>query len=814
MNTIWQDLRYGARMLWKTPGFTLIAVITLALGIGANTAIFSVVNAVLLNPLPYTEPERLTLVWTTLEKIGLKQNWVSEPEVLDFREQSKLFESFSVVNAGSASLTGGGEPEQLNGAQISTNLFSQLGVKMQIGRDFDPSEEKPGATRVAILSHGLWQRRFGGERSVIGNSVNVNGRATTIVGVLPPHFALLLPEEAHVPANLDLWLPYAVDYAKQERYSHGMTVIGRLKHGVTITQAQSEMNAIAARLDATYYQNIGFAVKVVSLHGDIVKSTRPALLMLLGAVGFVLLIACANVANLLLARAAARDKEIAIRAALGAGRHRVVRQLLTESILLSLPGGLCGLLLAGWGVDLLLRLSSPDLPRVEEVSINAWVLLFTLSVTFLTGIIFGLVPAFKAAKPDLTKSLKEGSRSVAGGTSHRFRNAIVVGEVALSLVLLIGAGLVMKSFWHLLKVDPGFDPHHILSLDLVLPGSKYSDDSAIENFYRQLLERVNALPGVESAAAISHLPLSQTYWSGPMTFEGVTGNAERGNRAAFEIDQRVITPDYFKVMKTPLLQGRFFTPLDGAGGPRVVIIDETLARRLWPNKNPLGKRMTFGYFPERPKSWLEIVGVVKHIRHHRLDADVREQVYYPIAQRQRSNMTLAIRTASAPSDQIGAVRQALRSLDPDQPVYQIRTMEGLVAKALAPVRFTLLLLTIFACLAGVLALVGIYSVMAYMVAQRTHEIGIRMALGAQARDMLLLLIRQGMTLAGIGVALGLIGSLGMQSVMRGLLFEVSATDSATFAVISLLLAGAALLACYVPARKATKVDPIVALREE
>jgi putative ABC transport system permease protein len=388
MQTLWRDLRYGARMLLKNPGFTLVAVVTLSLGIGANTAIFSVVNAVLLRPLPYAEPERLTLVWTKLEKIGLTQNWVSEPEVLDFREQSKLFESFGVINGGSFSLTGGGEPEQLDCALVSTNLFSLLGVKMKMGRDFTPEEEKPGATRVAILSHGFWQRRFGGEESVIGRTIYLNGNSTTVVGVLPPHFALLLPAEAHVPTNLDVWTPYAVDYAKQPRYDHGMTVIGRLKRGVTVAQAQAEMDAIAARLDRTYYMNIGFAVKVVSMHGDIVKQTRPALLMLLGAVGFVLLIACANVANLLLARAAAREKEIAVRAALGAGRRRVVRQLLTESILLSLPGGLCGLLLAVWGVDALLRLSPPDLPRVEEVSVNGWVLLFTLSLTLLTGMLF------------------------------------------------------------------------------------------------------------------------------------------------------------------------------------------------------------------------------------------------------------------------------------------------------------------------------------------------------------------------------------------------------------------------------------------
>jgi len=816
MQTLWQDLRYGARMLLKNPGFTLVAVVTLALSIGANTAIFSVVNAVLLSPLPYAEPERLTLIWTKLEKLGLEQAWVSEPEVLDFRQQAKLFEGFGVIDGTgrSFSLTGSGEPEQLNGAQVSTNLFSLLGIKMKIGRDFVLDEEKPGATRVAILNHGFWQRRFGGEEAVIGRTINLNGNPTTVVGVLPAHFALLLPAEAHVPANLDVWTPHAVDYAKQERHSHGMTVIGRLKHGVTVAQAQAEMDAIAARLYPLHYTWSGFAVRVVSMHGDIVKRMRPALLVLLGAVGFVLLIACANVANLLLARAAAREKEIALRAALGAGRRRVVRQLLTESVLLSLPGGLCGLLLAVWSVDLLLRLSPADLPHVEEVSINGWVLLFTLSLTVLTGMIFGLAPALQSSKTNLTSSLKEGGRSVAGGAGRRLRNAIVVGEIALSLVLLIGAGLVMRSFWHLLKVDPGFDPHHILTMDLSLPESKYPEGPTRVNFYHQLLEKVRALPGVESAAAISHLPLSQTYLSGTMTFEGVAANAERDNLASFEVDRRVATPDYLKVMKTPLLAGRFFTPQDGSGRSRVVIIDETLARRLWPNANPIGRRVTWGRFPEKPEVWFEIIGVVKHIRHHRLDADVREQVYFPHAQRQTGRMTLAIRTASDPLNLAPAVRQAVRELDPNQPVFQIRTMEGLVANALAPARFTLLLLTIFAGVAGVLAMVGIYSVMAYMVTQRTREIGIRMALGAQARDMLILVIRQGMILAVIGVALGLTGSFGLQRVMKGLLYEVGATDPVTFVVISVLMAGAALLACYIPARRATKVDPMVALRCE
>ena len=814
MNTLWQDLRFGARMLIKNPGFTLIAIITLALGIGANTAIFSVVHAVLLRPLPYQDPERLTLLWTKLDKIGLDQNWVSEPEVLDFREQSELFESFGVVSGSSFILTGEGEPEQLSGAQISTNFFSVLGAKINAGRDFEPNEEIPGAPRVAILSHGFWQRAFGGEQSVIGRTINLSGRPTTVVGVLPATFALVVPKEAMVPAGVDVWIPYAVDYAKQERDSHGLTVIGRIKPGVTIAQAQEEMNAIAARLYPIHYTHTGFEVRVVSLHGDIVRKMRPALLVLLGAVGFVLLIACANVANLLLGRAAAREKEMAIRAAMGAGRVRLLRQLLTESVMLSFLGGAIGLGLAVWGVDALLALSPSDLPRIDEVSINVRVLAFTCIVAALTGILFGLVPALNASTIDLTRSLKEGSRSLAGGTSHWLRSMIVVAEIALSLVLLVGAGLLILSFVRLSRVDPGFDAHNVLTMKMTLPRSKYKDGPAAASFYKGLLEKINALPGVESAAGISQLPLSGDYWGGTLTFEGVTANAERGNLASFEVDQRAITPDYFTTMRTPLLEGRFFTSQDVRGRPNVAIVDETLARRLWPDASPVGRRFTFGRFPEKPPDWVEIVGVVRHIRHHKLDANVREEVYYPHALVSFSQMTLAIRTASEPLSMVGAVRDTVRSLDQDQPVSRIRTMDELVSGALAPARFTMLLLIIFAGVAAALAVIGIYGVMSHAVSQRTHEIGVRMALGAQVSDVLKMTLGQGARLVALGIGAGLFGAFALTRLMASLLFNVSATDSTTFIVISVILAGVALVACFIPARKAAKVDPMVALRYE
>ena len=814
MTTLWQDLRYGSRVLIAKPIFTLIAIFTLALGIGANTAIFSVVYAVLLRPLPYTNPGQLTLLWTRLEKIGLEQNWISEPEVLDFREQSQLFESFGVLSGTSFNLTGTGEPEQLAGAQVSSNFFSVLGAKIVAGRDFEPEDEKPGATQVAIISDRLWQQNFGGEQSVIGSTINLSGKPTPVVGVLPPNFALMVPPEALTSQNVDVWIPYAEDYAKQDRQSHGLTVIGRMKPGITVAQAQNEMNSIAARLLPIYYTLTGFEVKVVSLHGDLVKKMRPALLVLLGAVGCVLLIACANVANLLLGRAASRDRELAVRAALGASRIRLLRQLLTESLLLSLLGGAAGLGLAVWGVDALLALTPADLPRIDEVRIDWRMLVFTFSVATMTGIVFGLVPSLKASRVNLTQSLKEGSRSVVGSASQRLRSLIVAAEIALSLVLLIGAGLLMRSFFSLTRVDPGFDSRNVLTLKMTVPRSKYKSGAAMATFYQQLLEKIKALPGVESAAGISQLPLSEDYWGGTLTFEGVTANAERANLASFEVDQRVITPDYFTTMKTPLLEGRFFTPQDTRGKQNVAIIDETLARRLWPDASPIGRRFTFGRFPEKPEDWVEIVGVVRHIRHHKLDANVREEVYYPHAIVPFSQMSLAIRTATDPLSMVGAVRDTVKSLDPDQPIYRIRTMDELVSRALAPARFTLLLLMVFAGVAGALAVVGIYGVMSNAVTQRTHEIGVRMALGAQVSDVLTLVVGDGVKLVSAGVAGGLVAAVLITRLLGTLLYNVSATDSTTFVVVSVVLAGVALVACFVPARRATKVDPMIALRYE
>jgi putative ABC transport system permease protein len=810
-----QDLRFGVRMLLKNPAFSIIAVLTLALGIGANTAIFSVVYAVLLRPLPYHQPEQLVMLWTKQEKIGVEQTLLSEAEILDLREQAKLFEGFAVLNGNPLILSGNGEPEQLNGAPVSSNFFSLLGTKVFIGRDFTPAEEQPGAPRVAILNYGFWKRRFGGDQSVIGSTINLSGWPTTVVGVLPPNFELMLPSETQEATDIQVWVPYAEDYAKQQRHHHTLTTIARMKPGVSLPQAQAEMDAIAARLLPLHYTNTGFAVKVSSLHADIVKKMRPALLILLAAVSFVLLIACANVANLLLGRASARAREIAVRAALGAGRIRIIRQLLTESVLLALLGGVLGILLAVWGVKALLALSPADLPRLDEVSINIQVLAFTGAVTMVTGILFGLFPALRASQINLAREVKDGSRSlIGGGSSRRLRNSIVVVEIALSLVLLIGAGLLLRSFVRLTKVDPGFVSERILTVRLMPPRLKYKNGIAVGIFYQQLMERIQALPGVESAAAISDLPLTGRAASTTLTFEGVSANAERGDRASFDVDERIITPDYFKTMKTPLVAGRFFGPQDVRGQPRVAIIDETLARRLWPNASPVGRRLTYGHFPEQPQSWIEIIGVVKRIRHQRLEADVREVVYFSHAQASRIGMTLVMRTNYDPAMMVNAARSAVQAVDQDQPIYDIHMMDELVAAARAPARFTLLLLLLFAGVAGMLSVVGIYGVMSYAITQRTNEIGIRMALGARADDVLRLVIRQGMQLVLMGVAGGLVGAVLLTRLMREMLFGISATDPLTFSLIAVLLTIVAGLACYFPARRATKVDPIIALREQ
>jgi len=817
-----QDLRYGARMLWKSPVVTLVAVAALALGIGANTAIFSVVNTVLLRPLPFAEADRLVMVWDTHPfalKLGYDYIPSSNGTFADFRQQSESFEQMAALDTWTVNLTGRNEPERIEGTQVSSSLFPLLRARPLLGRAFTPEEEKPGAARVVVMSHGLWQRRFGGDANILGQTVTLDGEKYEVVGVMPPDFTF--PQNSGLPAffpfaqKTDLWTPWVLtEEQRQNRGSHHIAVIGRLKPGRTLQQAQAELGTIASRLEQQYPDDLkDFGVSVMPLHEQVIGKSRVAILVLLCVVAFVLLIACANVANLLLARAAARQKEVAIRTALGASRGRVIRQLLTESVLLSFIGGALGVLLAMWGVDLLIALSPGDIPRTGEIGIDARVLGFTFGVSLLTGLVFGLAPALQASKQDLHEALKEGGR---GGTTGprraRVRSILIVFEVALALVLLVGAGLLVRSFFKLRNVSPGFDPENVLTLNVPLPGTRYKDGAQASAFYQRLIERLKALPGVEAVGAVSQLPLTGAEEIDGFDIEGRPGPASGADVQT--ADFRVVSTDYFRAMKIPLVSGRYFTEQDTAGAPGVIIIDETLARRFFPNEDPLGKRINEGGSPNR-LGFLTIVGVVAGIKHSSLDAEPKPAMYVSYLQSHWLDMTLTVRAGGGGAENLAAaVRREVWALDKDQPVAGVQTLESLFAKAVAPQRFQMMLVGLFAAVALLLSVVGIYGVMAYAVTQRTHEIGIRMALGAQRGDVFKLLMSQGMAQALIGVAIGLAGAFALTRLMSSLLFGVSATDPLTFAGVSLLLSSVALLACYVPARRATKVDPMVALRYE
>ncbi|MDQ3805913.1 MAG: ABC transporter permease [Acidobacteriota bacterium] len=806
MGTLFNDIRYGARTLWKTPGFTGVAVLALALGIGANSAIFSVVNSVLLRPLPYRDPDRLVFV---MENFQQQDSSVSYPNFADWREQNRVFEQLAASRVTSFNLTGAGEAERLQGRMVTANFFHTLGVAPAAGRDFAPEEDRPGGEAVAVLSHGFWQRRFGGDPSVVGRRLLLNGQSHTVIGVAPAGFEYYSPVDLFVP--LGSWTHPAMS----ERGSHpSIYAVGRLKQGVTLEQARAEMGAIMERLGAEYpLTNQGHGVTLVPVYENVVGDVRPPLMILLGAVAFVLLIACANVANLLLARASARRKELAVRIALGATRGRIVRQLLSESVLLALLGGALGLLLALWGTDLLTSMIPEGIPRLQETSVNGRVLGFTLLVSLLTGIAFGSVPALQASKPDLNDTLKEGGRGSTGRRS-RARSAFVVAEVALALVLLVGAGLMIKSFAEVRRVEAGFNPQKLLTAQMSLSAEKYPGAKALA-FLDELQRRIGALPGVESAAFSNGLPI---YGAGTTSFliEGQPRPKMGEEPTAVEY---VTTPGYFRTMGIPLLKGRYFSERDTRGSPMVALVDEDFARRFFPGEDAVGKR--FQLFREYPAA--EIVGVVGHVKHFGLDAAApfQAQFYFTLAQipdqymnRMMGGISLVVRTAHDPADMAAAVRREVLAVDAEQPVYQVQTMEQIVSESLALRRFSMALLTVFAAVAALLATVGIYGVMSYSVSQNTHEIGIRMALGARPGDMLRLVIRQGMGLALIGVGLGLAGSLAVTRVMSSLLFGVSALDPTTFAGVTALLTAAALLACYVPARRATKVDPMEALRYE
>jgi putative ABC transport system permease protein len=810
MRTLLQDMRYGFRVLAKRPGFTAVAVLALALGIGANTAIFSVVNAVLLRPLPYKEPERLAVVWETVSQAGQemnKRNEVAMGNFRDWRAQNQVFEQLAALSYASVNMTGIAEPERIQGAVVTTNLFQVLGVEPAAGRSFLPEEEKVGGPRVVVLSQGLWQRRFGADPTLLGRTLTLNGNQFTVVGIMPPAFQLQFPSSMQV----DMWLPMRIDASDTDRQAHYLYVLGRLKPGASIEQAQAGMTSIVGQLQGQYPEtNADRGANVVALHKQLVGNVQPYLYVLFGAVGFVLLIACVNVANLLLARVAARYKEVAIRIALGASRWRMIRQLLTESLMLSTLGGLLGLLLAYWGIDLLIALTPPDVPRLNEIGLHGPVFGWTLLISLLTGVLFGLAPALQASKPDLNESLKESGGRTSGGLSRsRLRNLLVVSEVALALVLLIGAGLMIKSFMRLQQVNPGFKPKNLLTMNISLPRQKYKEKQQANIFFDQLFERVKALPGVESVGGIDPLPLSDSSETTGFVFEGGPALAPADRP---EVGDHVITADYFRAMRIPVLKGRSFNEQDREETPRAVVINEAMARRYWPNGDAIGKRI--GFDEADKQIWWEVVGIVGNVRHQSLDAEAKPEVYFPYRQSPRNFMTVVVRTSSDPSLLVSALRDQVLAVDRDQPVFDIKTMEQRIAKSVAPSRFIMLLLAVFSALALALSAIGVYGVMAYLVSQRTHEIGIRMALGAQARDVLRMIVRQGMTLAVAGVVLGLIAAFALTRLMSSLLYEVTATDPLTFACVSALLMMVALLACYIPARRATKVDPMVALRYE
>ncbi len=799
-----QDLHYGLRMLVKNPSFTIVAVLALALGIGANSAIFSVVNTVLLRPLPYKNPGRLVMLWEEATHLGFPKNTPSPANFIDWRAQNTVFEAMAAMVERSFNLTGVGEPERFDGRRVSANLFDLLGVQPQLGRAFRAEEDKPGS-RVVILSNGLWQHRFGGDPRVIGQAVSLNGESYTVIGVMPGSFQF--------PTRRDqLCVPLAFD-AKEaaSRGNHFLEVIARMKPGVTLQQAQAEMSTIAARLAQQYpEENLRVGSVVTALQEQVVGDIKPALLVVLGAVGFVLLIACANVANLLLARAAARQKEIALRLALGAGRSRLTRQFLTESVLLAVIGGAVGLLLSIAGLRVLKTFIPDTISQAQAISIDAKVLVFTGLVALVTGIIFGLAPAMQVSHLDINDTLKEGGRDAAGGTrGNRIRAPLVIGEIAVSFVLLMGAGLLINSFMHLRNLHPGFRANHLLTMKIPLSEVKYPDKERRSPFYAEVLRRVQALPGVQSAAVAGNLPLTYDGDSMPI---GIEGRTDPPPDQRPDVILRVVGPGYFSTMGIPLVRGRDFREQDKADSARVVIVSEKTARHFWPGENPIGKRLKPGS-TSRNIPWIEIIGVVKDVRQNDFVSEPKMQMYMPYQQLNSfAPNALVVRTNVEPLSLAAAVRNAIWAVDKDQPVSNLRSMDEIVSEAVARQRFSMLLLGIFAALAMVLAAVGIYGVMSYSIAQRTREIGLRIALGAQKSDVLKMILRQGLRFVAAGLAIGLAASFVLTRVMASLLFGISAADPATFVSISLVLIAVALLASYIPAVRAMKIDPMLALR--
>jgi putative ABC transport system permease protein len=823
MQTLWQDVKFGIRMLLKNPGITGIVILALALGIGANTAIFSVVNSVLLRPLPYEDPDKL--VFLNEKSAVLDEMSISYPNFEDWRAQNRSFEKMGVYNRSSYNLTGVGEAERIVTGQVSADLFSALRVNAALGRVFTNEEDKPGGNPVVVLSYALWQRRFGGQSNIINQPITLNTKTYTVIGVMPQNY--------QYPSRVEMWVPVGQlsDQASwKSRGNHpGLYGVARLKPGVTFDQAVADMDTVAVNLEKQYADsNTGNRIRLRPLLEIYVSDVRRALWVIFGAVAFVLLIACANIGNLLLARATARRKEMAIRTALGAGRWRITRQLLTESILLSLIGGTVGLGLGHLFIKLILYISPDAIPRAREIGLDWKVLAFTIGVAFLTGILFGLVPALQSGEVDVHETLKETGRGTSG--RHWLRSSLVVVEVATTLVLLIGAGLMIRSFYKLQMVNPGFNFEHLTSFSVALPQKKYANDESRTSFYKQLLENLRATPGVEAVAAASGLPLGNNGWQTSITIDGKP--VPPRNEIPL-MEACLVTPDYFKAMNIPVLRGRVFNDSDdkshlagkdlsklnenqrSVAGVQYLVIDEEFARRHWPGEEAVGKRVRLGGGSDHSSPLLEVIGVVGRVKMESLSQDSnRVQGYFPFLQMPNGGMTVIVKGSGDPNQMIATARQQVKALDQDQPIYSPRTMGEIRAESVAGERLNLTLLSLFAGIALVLAIVGIYGVMSYSVTQRTHEIGIRMAIGASRGDVFKMILGHGMKLTLIGVGVGLIGAFALTRLMATMLFGVEPTDATTFASIAVLLIGIALLACYLPGRRATKVEPTISLRYE
>jgi len=810
VSTLLQDIRYAVRLLLKTPSVTGIAVLTLALGIGANTAIFTVVNAVLLRPLEFRDPSRLIIV---AEKSSFPVISTSWENYQDWRDQSHSFEGLEATRPATITLTGAGDPERLNTRNMTAGLFPLLGINAHIGRTFLPEEDRAGGAPVALLSYALWQRRFGGAQNVLGKSITLDTQPYTVVGVMPRGFEVLTPADVFLP-----FVPWAKTLPQDRNWHPGIIAIGRLKPGVARDEARTEMLGITKRLEQQYpLYNTGVSADIIGLQEQMVQNVRPALLLLLGAVAAVLLIACVNVANLLLARAASRGREIAIRTSMGASRGRLVRQLLTESVLLSLTGGILGLALAWAALGPLLKISAGSVPAAFTVSLDFPVLVFTLAVAIVTGLVFGIVPALRTARLDLRETLNEGSRgSTSGPGAHRLRGALVAAEIALAMLLLVGAGLLLRSFERLQDVAPGFQPDHLLIADLPLSQTAYAKPQQRYEFYDRLVERARALPGVRSAAAASFLPVSG---GGGLIHFNITGRPPKSPHDFIAAGYRTVTPGYFETLGIPLLRGRSVAPGDLEKAPWVVIINNAMAHTFFPNEDPLGKRLQLGALPTDANELqtMEIVGIVGDVLQG-LGDDAKAEMYLPYRQADQVlpvfQLSAVLRTSMEPLTATSALRSAIREIDPNQPVVNVRSMEQNIQTSVAQPRFRTWLIGIFAALALVLAAVGVYGVMSYSVTQRTTEIGIRVTMGAQPSDILRIIVGEGLRLALLGVVVGVAGALVLSRALHSFVFGVSTSDPATFAGVAIVLTFVSVAASYVPARRATRVDPLVALRYE